>query len=401
MFSFTQGFIRTWQPKSKNLRVIYKPRMEVRVHPKGNVTVSMVVKRQGISWRKVIGKFADNKLDKQQIDQLNARYRKWYLWLEDKSSLPQDIIDREVRAEDRAHEAAGDAQLETAQSGGPMDAVIDDYLKRHVSTLKTLDQIERMYAPRDEDWTVGGSGWKEGTGGCLGALREVYVADITRPYLIEILRSIQAKTMANRARSQVMKLCGWMVENGILESSPATNLPKNAEKKRHRVLSDDEIKRIWPLLSQPLRFALCTGQRRSEIANMKWGDIQGDVWNQEDTKSGMPHSLKLPAFALSQLPERSEGFVWSSDRSLKVNESTLTHNWKDASDAIGIETRLHDARRTVGTGIAELTGSAEAADRVLNHVLPGVTSRYVRTDFGSVKEEALRLWNERLEEVLV
>ncbi|MBT6069940.1 MAG: hypothetical protein HOH09_02670, partial [Proteobacteria bacterium] len=141
MFSFTQGFIRTWQPKSKNLRVIYKPRMEVRVHPKGNVTVSMVVKRQGISWRKVIGKFADNKLDKQQIDQLNARYRKWYLWLEDKTSLPQDIIDREVRAEDRAHEAAGDAQLETDQSGGPMDAVIDDYLKRHVSTLKTVDQI--------------------------------------------------------------------------------------------------------------------------------------------------------------------------------------------------------------------------------------------------------------------
>jgi len=397
MFSFTQGFIRTWQPKSKNLRVIYKPRMEVRVHPKGNVTVSMVVKRQGISWRKVIGKFADNKLDKQQIDQLNARYRKWYLWLEDKTSLPQDIIDREVRAEGRAHEAAGDAQLEIAQAGGPMKVVIDDYLKRHVSTLKTVDQIERMYAPREEDWTVGGSGWKEDTGGCLGALREVFVADITRPYLIDLLRSIDAPTMANRARSQVMKLCGWMVENGYLESSPATNLPKNAEKKRHRVLSDDEIKRIWPLLSQPLRFALCTGQRRSEIAEMEWEAVQGDTWTQEETKNGLPHALKLPAFALSQLPDRTDGDVWG------VHESTLTHHWRDASDAVGLkpETRLHDARRTVGTGIAELTGSAEAADRVLNHALPGVTSRYVRTDFGSVKEEALRLWNERLEEVLV
>jgi integrase len=398
MFNSTAGFIRTWKPKSGGkLRVLYKPRMEVRIHPKGNITVSMVVKRQGVSWRKVIGKFADNRLDKQQIDELNDRYRKWYLWLEDKSSLPQDILDRTARAEDRAHEAASDAAIDAAQAGGPMNDVIDDYLRRHVSTLKTVGQIERMYAPREEDWTTGSSGYKDGTGGCLGALREAYVADITRPYLIELLRSIEAPTMANRARSQLMKLCGWMVENGVLDASPATNLPKNSESKRHRVLSDDEIRAIWSLLSQPLKFALCTGQRRSEISNMKWSDIQGDTWVQEDTKSGLPHSLKLPEFALSQLPERSGVFVWSTDRGPKVHESTLTHNWKDASDAIGIDTRLHDARRTVGTGIAELTGSAEAADRVLNHVLPGVTSRYVRTDFGNVKADALRKWNDRLQ----
>ncbi|MEO2174230.1 MAG: hypothetical protein ABGY96_09035, partial [bacterium] len=34
---------------------------------------------------------------------------------------------------------------------------------------------------------------------------------------------------------------------------------------------------------------------------------------------------------------------------------------------------LHDMRRTVGTRIAEMTGSAEVADRVLGHVLGGVS----------------------------
>lgn len=54
-------------------------------------------------------------------------------------------------------------------------------------------------------------------------------------------------------------------------------------------------------------------------------------------------------------------------------------------------------RRTVGTRIAEMTGSAEVADRVLGHVLGGVTGRYVVTDFKDLKRKALRLWSDRLE----
>ena len=133
---------------------------------------------------------------------------------------------------------------------------------------------------------------------------------------------------------------------------------------------------------------------------MKWSDITGDVWVQSDTKSGVPHSLKLPKFALGLLPERDEDFVWKSDRAVRLNESTLTHHWKEASDLAGLETRLHDARRTAGTNIAALMGSAEAADKVLNHAMAGVTSRYVLTDFGDVKAEGLRRWCNRLAELV-
>ncbi len=401
MFKFTAGFVRTWKPTNGKLKDFYQPRMQVRVHPKGNVTVTMAVKRQGVSWRKMIGKYPDNRLDKQQIDQLNARYRKWYLFLEDQSSLPQDIIDRASRTEERLNEQAADDALDAYQAGGPMDQIIDRYLSDHVSSLKTADQIERMYAPREEDWTSGTSPFKEGTGGCLGAIREIFVAQFDRSFIVELLRQIEASTMRNRARSQVMRLGRWMVEQDIIASNPANNLERKSENLRHRTLTESEIKNIWPLLSAPLRFALCTGQRRSEIADMKWGDIEGDTWTQEDTKNGIPHKLKLPAFALAQLPKTPDGdFVWVTDRGPKIADSTLTHTWKRASDQLGLETRLHDARRTAGTGIAELMGSAEAADRVLNHKLPGVSGRYVKTDFGQVKAESLERWNRHLEEVV-
>ena len=401
MFKFTDGFVKTWKPNDGKTKDFYKPRVKIRVHPKGNITVTIAVKRQGVGFSKVIGKFADNKLDKQQLAQLNDSYRKWFLILEDETTLPQDIIDREARAKEKADREAGDAYIDNMAALGQMDSVIEDYLSRHVSSLKTANQIERMYAPRQVDWEASGDiQYIDGVGGCLGQLRELMVTEFTRSALIDILRGIDAQVMQNRARSQVMKLGSWMVENDYIESNPATNLPKNKEPKRHTILTDSDIKKLWPLLSTPLRFALATGQRRSEIASMKWSDIQGDVWVQADTKSGVPHSLKLPKFALGLLPERAEGFVWKSDRAVRLNESTLTHHWKEASDQAGLETRLHDARRTAGTNIAALMGSAEAADKVLNHAMAGVTSRYVLTDFGDVKAEGLRRWCDRLAEIV-
>jgi len=75
--------------------------------------------------------------------------------------------------------------------------------------------------------------------------------------------------------------------------------------------------------------------------------------------------------------------------------------WRDSSERFALLrprcfTLLRDARRTAGSNIAALTGSAEAADRVLNHAMPGITSRYVLHDFGDVKQTALQLWADKL-----
>ncbi len=403
MFKFTEGFFKKCTPKNGKRRDFYPPRANVVVHPNGRCVVSMAVKRKGESWRQIIGKFPDNKIDKVQREVLNARYRKWFLVLEDETILPHDL-DR--RAE-RASEAAAGQAIDDASAAGHMTDLIDDYIKRHVSTLKTSLAIEKLYNEWEVDWDGTADkgdkpGWMgahiRGSGGHLGILRTLLVSQLDRQKLLDILRGIDAPINANRVRAQMKTLCGWAVMNGWLDTDPAHNLPKNKENKRHVVLSEKEITAIWPLLTPVLRFALATGQRRSEVQHMKWTDLDGNTWTQQDTKSGVPQVLRLPEWTMGLLPaERSGIYVWQSNRKQRFEESSLSNNWRAAADKVGSDATLHDARRTVATQITMLTQSTEPADRVLNHAMGGITGRYVTYDFGDMKAKALQLWADKLE----
>ena len=72
----------------------------------------------------------------------------------------------------------------------------------------------------------------------------------------------------------------------------------------------------------------------------------------------------------SEMFRFTKGFIttWIPD-DLKAK----SHQWRQASKAIGFESKLHDVRRTAGSNIAALMENTEAADRVLNHALPGAT----------------------------
>jgi integrase len=143
---------------------------------------------------------------------------------------------------------------------------------------------------------------------------------------------------------------------------------------------------------------LATGARRAEVAEMSWSDIDENVWTIPDPKQGVPHNLTLTPWQMSILPERTTGFVWKSYRGPHITPGNITVRFIKIRNRVGLPGKsLHDMRRTVGTRIAEMTGSAETADRVLGHVLGGVTGRYVVTDFKDLKRDALKLWSDRLE----
>jgi hypothetical protein len=97
--------------------------MHIVIHPNGRCVVNMAVKRRGEKWREVIGKFPDNKIDKVQRERLNAKYRKWFLMLEDETVLPHDLDKRE----ERAHQAVSDQALDDASAAGRMTDFIADY----------------------------------------------------------------------------------------------------------------------------------------------------------------------------------------------------------------------------------------------------------------------------------
>jgi integrase len=400
MFKITQGFVRTWTSNGKR-KDIYRPRLHISIHPTSRVTVTIAIKRGGISFREVIGRYPNNQLDAHQVAELQKRYRDWYLKLDaDPSSLPKDL-DR--RAE-REQEMEGDTAIDEAFSRGRVCDLVADYVERHVSTLKTAEaQLRMLRAPTGFDFDYVDPVTKQPTGRATGGgyLQNIWedpLNNLTRQDLVDILRGIDKPILANRVRSLMMKLCSFGVEHGWLTASPATNLPRNKESRRHSILSDADIKVLWPELRDFHRFLLATGARRGEVATMRWEDVHDNVWTQPDPKQGVPHSLVLTPWIMGLLPDKSSTYVWTTRSSAHISACHVTSSFIKIRNQVGLPDKtVHDMRRTVGTRIAEMTGSAETADRVLGHALGGVTGRYVVTDWMDLKAGALAQWSDRLE----
>ena len=144
---------------------------------------------------------------------------------------------------------------------------------------------------------------------------------ITRRDVIELLDAIvdEGKPVAaNRTLAAIRKLFNWALQRGLIEATPVAlvEMP-GAEQKRERTLAAEEIRAVWAAsdgLGYPFgpffKMALATGQRREEIAQMRWADIDEAerTWtlSSEMTKAGRSHVVPLSPLALQILGEARE-----------------------------------------------------------------------------------------------
>ena len=122
------------------------------------------------------------------------------------------------------------------------------------------------------------------------------VTDITRRDAVVLLDKVRKRAPigANRLQGVLVRMFNFAAERGIIEHSPLTGLRRPQEKARSRVLSDDEIKKLWSALDienkdidiyrvtkLSLKMILLTGQRPGEVAGMAWAEIDEDAsfWN--------------------------------------------------------------------------------------------------------------------------
>ena len=184
---------------------------------------------------------------------------------------------------------------------------------------------------------------------------------------------------------------------------------------RDRVISDDEVQSVWEAsgkLGYPfgriVQMLLLTGQRKSEVAKMRWSDVDLDekVWRlrRDQTKADRAQDVPLSPMAidlLKSLPHLNDSdylftangkkpFNGFSKAKARLDKLSRTNGW-----------RLHDLRRTVGTNMAEHLGiSVFTVARVLNHAEGGVTKIYARASYLKEKRVALEKWSEHLRKLL-
>ncbi len=182
---------------------------------------------------------------------------------------------------------------------------------------------------------------------------KIGIYELRRSEIADMLDTIEddsGPVMADRTLAYLRKALNWYaarddqfvpaIVRGMARS-------KSRERARTRVLSDDEIRLIWPLLGNAgafgafVKMLLLTAQRRDEVARMARKEIDADgVWAipAERYKTKRPNFVPLSKAALALVETRAEA------RRLRLCVSLQRR------DALPAQRQAQDRLRTGRTG---------------------------------------------------
>jgi len=212
-----------------------------------------------------------------------------------------------------------------------------------------------------------------------------------------------------------------VINRNVIERADAPPKPQS----RQRVLSHDEIKAVWNAATScgypfgPIvKLLLLTGQRRDEIANLKWSELSEELdtitFEGSRTKNGHAHIVPLPKLAtgiIKALPRIATSIDQMSEyvfTTFGTKPFSGFSNGKIALDKY-IEPalpnwHLHDLRRSCATELAKLGIKQEVTEAILNHKsgkVSGVAAIYNRHEYHDEKHEALKVWADRLQTIVI
>jgi len=239
------------------------------------------------------------------------------------------------------------------------------------------------------------------------------VPDIGKSDVNEVIEGIMQRgkpAAARHAFAAVRKFFNWAVDQGLVETSPCAGMkPPAKHNSRDRVLSDDELARLWQASVAStdtahivIRLLVLTGQRCGEVCGMAWEelDLAERVWTIPGTrtKNHRPHSVPLTPAAVAIIEAVPDtGRLLFPARGKPDQPYAGYTKGKAALDAAAGVTgwTIHDLRRTAATGMARLGIQPHVVERILNHVsgtFGGVAGVYNRFQYLPEMREALTAW---------
>src|SRR5262249_52332603 len=137
------------------------------------------------------------------------------------------------------------------------------------------------------------------------------VSEIRRSEIVALLDKIELEngsTMADRTLGDMRSILNWHATRSDDFRSPIVKgmaRTKASETARKRILSDNEIRKVWVDLEGPfpalIKFLLLTAARRDEAAHMTWDEIKDGAWElpAERNKTKLPLLRPLSSAALA------------------------------------------------------------------------------------------------------
>jgi integrase len=325
-------------------------------------------------------------------------------------SLRQRIDRGENPLENRAPSAV------TATVASILDAFVAQHVRNKNAPLRSADEyesaFERLVKPR------------------IGKLG---IYEVRRSHLVKMLDEIEnanGPVMADRTLAYLRKAFNWYAIRDDQFSAPVVRgmgRIKPKDRARTRVLSDEEIRCIWPVLGQLgtfgafVRMLLLTAQRHGEVAHMSHKEIGGDgIWTipAERYKTKRPNFVPLSKAALALIeaqprfddcdyvfPSRAKTpYSRSGKNKAKLDKAVLAAMKTQAKRGVKVEPppnwALHDLRRTAKTLMARAGVRPDISERVLGHVIAGVEGTYDRHSYAEEKRDALDKLATMIERIL-
>lgn len=235
------------------------------------------------------------------------------------------------------------------------------------------------------------------------------LAEIGRADVVALTDMIAQTTpiQANRVLAVVKRMFRWALDRDVIQAHPAVGLtPPAPERQRDRVLTDAELQKLWSAfvaMGYPwgiaCRVLLLTAVRRGEAEKMAWSevDLGAGLWTIPAERNKVKVALVVPLTPLATdvlaAAPRIDGcpYVFSTRGNRPIRD--WSGAVEDATERSGVgDWSAHDLRRTVRTGLSRLGVSADIAERVLGHVIPGVRRVYDRHEYLAEKRAALERW---------
>ena len=324
--------------------------------------------------------------------------------------LRQRVDRGENPLEDRA------SSSDTATVASILDDFVVRYVRNRNQPLRSANEYEsafqRLVKPR---------------------IGELGIYEVRRSHVIKMLDEIEdanGPVMADRTLAYVRKAFNWYATRDDQFNVPVVRgmgRVKPKERARTRVLSDEEIRTICPVLEEAgtygsfVKMLLLTAQRHGEVARMTYKEVGVDgIWTvlAERYKTKQPNFVPLSKAALA-LIERQQRFndcqyvfptsaktpySRSGKSKAKLDRAVFAAMKAKAKRGAKVEPipnwALHDLRRTAKTLMVRAGVRPDISERVLGHVIAGVEGTYDRHSYADEKRDALEKLATMIERIL-
>jgi integrase len=330
----------------------------------------------------------------------------------------------------QARKLAADAMFAVAQGTDPIDGRRAEKQAAVAATEGTLAAITKQYLDiaasklRSHDFYKGVLDRH-----ILPRLGERQVVELKRSEIVACLDLVESKSgpsASDMARAVLSAVLSWHEGRSDTFKSPIVKSMKRRvsalDAARGRVLTDDELKRVWQaagdarigVYGQVVRLMVLTGARRSEAQGLRRDEIEtvhdngSDivVWRLPASRSKSKREIVRPLSAgaraiIDDQPQIGEcDFVFTLDgnRAMSMNRDGAKKLIDEIADVK--DWRLHDLRRVHRSLLSRCRVPFEIAERLLGHSQPTLVQTYDRHSHLPAMAEAVEKLAAEIERII-